>query len=63
MNGANVSWGEPEPSLTAIRAEWPDREGAVDRRGAKEVLRRVESVILEFDMPSYRTGVAQQRGF
>ena len=49
-------------SLTAIRAEWPDREGAVDRRVQREVLRRVESVILEFDMPSYRTGVAQQRG-
>jgi len=37
MNGVNVSWGDQNRSLTAVRAE-----GAVDRRAQREVLRRVE---------------------
>ena len=42
MNGVNVSWVDQNRSLTAIRAEWPDREGAVDRRVQRGVLRRVD---------------------
>ena len=48
MNGVNVSWVDQNRSLTAIRAEWPEREGAVDRRVQREVLRRVERAYQAF---------------
>ena len=57
MNGVNVSWVDQNRSLTAIRAEWPDREGAVDRRVQREVLRRVERAYQAF-FRRVRTGQA-----
>ena len=48
MNGVNVSWVDQNRSLTAIRAEWPDREGAVDRRVQREVLRRADRAYQAF---------------
>lgn len=60
MNSVNVSWVDQNRSLTAIRAEWPDREGAVDRRVQREVLRRVERAYQAF-FRRVRTG--QTPGF
>ena len=57
MNGLNVSWVDQNRSLTALRAEWPDREGAVDRRVQREVLRRVERAYQSF-FRRVRTGQA-----
>ena len=48
MNRVNVSWIDQDLSLTAIRVEWPDREGAVDRRVQRGVLRRVEHAYQDF---------------
>ena len=57
MNGVNVSWVDQNRSLTAIRAEWPDREGAVDRRVQREVLRRADRAYQAF-FRRVRTGGA-----
>lgn len=57
MNGVNVSWVDQNRSLTAIRAEWPDREGAVDRRVQRGVLRRVDRAYQAF-FRRVRTGEA-----
>ena len=48
MNGVNVSWVDQNRSLTTVRAEWPDREGAVDRRVQREVLRRADRAYQAF---------------
>ena len=57
MQSVNVSWVDQNRSLTAIRAEWPDREGAVDRRVQRGVLRRVERAYQAF-FRRVRTGEA-----
>ena len=57
MNGVNVSWVDQNRSLTAIRAEWPDREGTVDRRVQREVLRRADRAYQAF-FRRVRTGQA-----
>ena len=57
MNGVSVSWLDQNRSLTEIRAEWPDREGAVDRRVQRGVLRRVDWAYQAF-FRRVRTGEA-----
>ena len=57
MTGVNVSWVDQNRSLTEIRAEWPDREGAVDRRVQRGVLRRVDWAYQAF-FRRVRTGEA-----
>lgn len=57
MNRVSVSWVDQNRSLTEIRAEWPDREGAVDRRVQRGVLRRVDWAYQAF-FRRVRTGEA-----
>ena len=42
QHGHTVTWVDQNRSLTDIRADWPEREGAVDRRVQPGVLRRLD---------------------
>ena len=47
-HGKTVSWVDQNRSLTAIRADWPEFEGAVDRRVQRGVLRRLDRAYQAF---------------
>ena len=48
MSGRTVTWVDQNRSLTGIRADWPEREGAVDRRVQRGVLRRLDRAYQSF---------------
>ena len=48
QHGTTVSWVDQNRSLTDIRADWPEREGAVDRRVQRGVLRRLDRAYQAF---------------
>lgn len=47
-HGHTVTWVDQNRSLTDIRADWPDHEGAVDRRVQRGVLRRLDRAYASF---------------
>ena len=48
MAGITVTWVDQNRSLTDVRADWPEREGTVDRRVQRGVLRRLDRAYQAF---------------